>query len=115
MNTDYDEPWRNEIGDFEIYSKSKHDPIAYADSDRFRNRIIACVNACAGMEDPEKEINDLKNQVKHWKSNHDNQVKIKSILIQRPDLRDRANRIQKLIEDNKSINSLLNDINKIIM
>jgi hypothetical protein len=34
----------------------------------------------------------------HWKANHDNQVAIKSAIIQRPDLGDRAQRIEAMRE-----------------
>jgi allantoicase len=47
-------------------------------------------------------INKLRAEVAQWKANHDNQVKLKSILIQRPDLGDRAERIQKLINENSA-------------
>jgi hypothetical protein len=34
-----------------------------------------------------------------WKANHDNQVALKSMLIERPDLGDRASRITELISE----------------
>lgn len=46
-----------------------------------------------------RERDDARAEAAHWKANHDNQVKIKSILIQRPDLGDRSQRIEKLIKE----------------
>lgn len=46
------------------------------------------------------EIRRLQAERDHWKANHDNQVAIKSALISRPDLCDRAPRIEKLIAEN---------------
>ncbi len=42
----------------------------------------------------------LEAEAAEWKANHDNQVKLKSVLINRPDLRDRAERMQKFIDEN---------------
>lgn len=39
---------------------------------------------------------ELESEVAHWKSNHDNQKALKSQLMDRPDLRDRANSIWRL-------------------
>ena len=41
-------------------------------------------------------IQELEEEVNHWKSNHDNQKTLKSQLMDRPDLKDRAASIQKL-------------------
>jgi len=57
---DFDTPWASEIGDFEIYSKSEHNATAYAESARIRDRIIKCINACAGMQDPAAEIQAMR-------------------------------------------------------
>lgn len=51
----------------------------------------------------EGEIEALKAEAAKWKANHDNQVKLKSLLINRPDLGDRAPRIQKLLDENARI------------
>lgn len=48
----------------------------------------------------EGEIEDLKAEAAKWKANHDNQVKLKSLLINRPDLGDRAPKIQKMLDEN---------------
>jgi len=55
----------------------------------------------------ERELNDARAELAHWKANHDNQVKIKSTLIERPDLGDRASKIQKLIEENAAMREAL--------
>jgi hypothetical protein len=46
-----------------------------------------------------RERDEARAEAAHWKSNHDNQVAIKSALIQRPDLGDRAQRIATLIKE----------------
>jgi len=58
----------------------------------------------------ERELNDARAELAHWKANHDNQVKIKSTLIERPDLGDRAPKIQKLIEENAAMREALEAI-----
>lgn len=45
----------------------------------------------------------LEDELNQWKANHDNQVKLKSLLINRPDLGDRAPRIQKMLDENKHL------------
>lgn len=57
----------------------------------------------------QEELNDARAELAHWKANHDNQVKIKSTLIQRPDLGDRAPRIQKLIEENETMREAIRE------
>lgn len=47
----------------------------------------------------ERELNEARAEAAKWKANHDNQVALKSVIIQRPDLRDRAERVQSLIEE----------------
>lgn len=50
---DYGEPWRPS----QMWSTGYERAGAVAfDSNKHRDRIIACVNACAGMADPAKEI-----------------------------------------------------------
>jgi hypothetical protein len=51
----------------------------------------------------ERERDEARAEAAHWKSNHDNQVAIKSALIQRPDLGDRAQRIEMLIKDRATL------------
>ena len=46
----------------------------------------------------ERERDKALAEAAHWKANHDNQVAIKSALIQRPDLGDRAQRIEAIRE-----------------
>lgn len=57
---DFGEPWQNELGDFEIYPRTGGDATAYAEGAKTRDRVIACVNACAGMSDPAAEIQALR-------------------------------------------------------
>jgi N-acetylmuramoyl-L-alanine amidase CwlA len=57
-----------------------------------------------------KSLDTLNKEIKKWKSNHDNQVKLKSILIQRPDLKDRANRMAKFIQENTELKTKLQEL-----
>lgn len=57
-----------------------------------------------------KSLDTLDKEIKKWKSNHDNQVKLKSILIQRPDLKDRANRMAKFIQENTELKTKLQEL-----
>jgi len=51
-----------------------------------------------GLQKLERERDEARAEAAKWKANHDNQVALKSAIIQRPDLRDRAERVQGLIE-----------------
>ena len=51
---DFGEPWQNELGDFEIYPRTGGDATAYAEGAKTRDRVIACVNACALLLDGAK-------------------------------------------------------------
>lgn len=51
----------------------------------------------------EKRIAELESQVTHWKSNHDEQLKVKRQLLDRPDLQDRAASIKKLEAENNKL------------
>lgn len=62
----------------------------------------------------ERELNDARAELAHWKANHDNQVKIKSTLIERPDLEDRASKIQKLIEENAAMREAIMEAHDLI-
>lgn len=68
------------------------DDILYANG---QSTNIACSEA---EEEFWARIKELESQVNHWKSNHDNQKTLKSQLMDRPDLKDRAASIQKLQE-----------------
>lgn len=61
---DFGEPWQNELGDFEIYPRTGGDATAYAEGAKTRDRVIACVNACAGMADPATEIQAMREAIK---------------------------------------------------
>lgn len=43
----------------------------------------------------------------HWKANHDNAVAIKAAVLDRPDLGDRAKRVQELIAENTALRGLV--------
>lgn len=54
----------------------------------------------------ERELAAAQAETAKWKAAHDNQVKIKSILIQRPDLGDRAKRIERILTENLHLNEI---------
>lgn len=60
----------------------------------------------------ERERDEARREAAKWKSNHDNQVAIKSVLIQRPDLRDRAQRIEALIKENQALREARAELNQ---
>lgn len=62
---DFGEPWQNELGDFEIYPRTGGDATAYAEGAKTRDRVIACVNACAGMANPAAEIQAMRDERNH--------------------------------------------------
>jgi hypothetical protein len=47
----------------------------------------------------ERERDEARIDAAMWKSNHDNQVELKSIISKRGDLKDRAPRVEKLIAE----------------
>jgi hypothetical protein len=47
----------------------------------------------------ERERDEARRDAATWKSNHDNQVELKSIISKRGDLKDRAPRVEKLIAE----------------
>ena len=67
-------------------------------------------NWCIADVCSRETMNILNKEIKQWKANHDNQVKLKSILIQRPDLKDRANRMSKFIEENQKLQTRLGEL-----
>ena len=67
-------------------------------------------NWCIADVCSRETMNTLNKEIKQWKANHDNQVKLKSILIQRPDLKDRANRMSKFIEENQKLQTRLQEL-----
>ena len=53
------------------------------------------------------EFARLKAELHHWKANHCNQVSIKSAILDRPDLGDRAKKVQKLVKDNEALRRII--------
>jgi hypothetical protein len=47
----------------------------------------------------ERERDEARAEAAKWKANHDNQVALKSAIIQRPDLGDRSERVHALIKN----------------
>lgn len=47
----------------------------------------------------ERRLAEAREQTAMWKANHDNQVSLKAMLMDRPDLGDRASRIAELIRE----------------
>ena len=50
-----------------------------------------------------RERDEARKQGAMWKSNHDNQVALKAMLMDRPDLGDRASRISELIRERDEV------------
>jgi N-acetylmuramoyl-L-alanine amidase CwlA len=67
-------------------------------------------NWCIADVCSRENIDALNKEIKQWKANHDNQVKLKSILIDRPDMKDRANRMSKFIEENQKLQTSLQEL-----
>lgn len=67
------EPWKTiewDDGSTGIYTNTD-DRIAeidYYDNQHDARRIVACVNACAGMDDPDTELSALRAQVEEWET-----------------------------------------------
>lgn len=51
----------------------------------------------------ERERDEARAEAAKWKANHDNQVALKSAIIQRPDLRDRSERVEALIKERDAL------------
>ncbi len=58
----------------------------------------------------ERERDEARKKAAMWKANHDNQVALKSAIIQRPDLKDRAERVQMLIAERDEARRLIREI-----
>ena len=59
------------------------------------------------MDSHERIVADLRIDRDKWKANHDNQVMLKRIISERPDLRDRALLVAKLITNRDKAVKLL--------
>jgi tetratricopeptide (TPR) repeat protein len=57
-----------------------------------------------------RECDEAKKQAAMWKANHDNQVSLKAMLMDRPDLGDRAYRIAELIRERDEARKDLQEI-----
>jgi hypothetical protein len=57
--------------------------------------------------DVESVVASLMADRDHWKANHDNAVAIKAAVLDRPDLGDRAKRVQELIGENTILRGLV--------
>lgn len=68
------EPWctnGREIGDSPMMYTKISNSISgnsYEQAEANAARIVACVNACGGMEDPAREIAELRQAVEYWKT-----------------------------------------------
>jgi hypothetical protein len=68
MPKSFKEPWRYEEDKYRLASVlTKDDVVVFTDYDAMApewvellKRIVACVNACAGMEDPEREMAQIR-------------------------------------------------------
>jgi hypothetical protein len=55
-----------------------------------------------------RERDEAREEAAMWKSNHDNQAALKSMLMERPDLGDRASRIAELISERDRLAEAVN-------
>lgn len=72
--------------------------------------LIATTSATHAIQEIERQRDKALAEAKMWKANHDNQVKLKATLMDRPDLADRALRMQQLITER---NDLLAEIERL--
>lgn len=63
QTTDYGEPWQP-MGDDEIWSDNEDEGTLAVANGCIRERIIASVNACAGMADPAAEIASMREAIR---------------------------------------------------
>ena len=56
-----------------------------------------------------EQRDEAREELAMWKSNHDNQVALKSMLIERPDLGDRASRIAELISERDRLQKIVDE------
>jgi hypothetical protein len=75
---DFGEPW-NSSGKFQDIAYTKTGMVG-ADSQLYRDRIIACVNACAGIADPAREIASLRDYAGRT---HELATKVSIVVAQR--------------------------------
>jgi hypothetical protein len=54
-----------------------------------------------------EERDEARKETLHWRANHDNQAKIKAAILNRPDLGDRARKVQALMEENRRLKEAL--------
>ena len=76
---DYGEPWQP-MGDDEIWSDNEDEGTLAVANGCIRERIVACVNACAGMADPAKEIANLRDYAGRT---HELATKVSIVVAQR--------------------------------
>lgn len=77
----------------------------------FHNGKIYAEDAAAQFSEIFQQVGILEKDRDHWRANHDNQKKLKEILTDRPDLADRAARMQELIFERDFVMEELADAN----
>jgi hypothetical protein len=73
----------------------------------WRKLRVLCKQLDEDANDRLKERDEAMEQAAMWKANHDNQVSLKAMLMDRPDLGDRASRIAELIRERNEARELL--------
>jgi hypothetical protein len=76
----------------------------------WRNLRVLCRQLDEDANDRLQERDEAKKQAAMWKANHDNQVSLKAMLMDRPDLGDRAYRIAELIRERDEAREALREI-----
>lgn len=98
MPKSFKEPWRYEADKYRLAAvMTKDDDVVFSDYDgedeewvQRLKRIVACVNACAGMEDPEKDMAEIRQIETLVQNARDSQAETKTslpwALVQRCDV-----------------------------
>lgn len=60
------------------------------------------------LQTAEARIIELEKEVAHWEANHNNQVKLKAAIMDRPDLKDRAEKVLAMQRDIDLLSGCLN-------
>ena len=75
-------------------------PTPETDSVEFAQRGLLCGGANLSLARRlERERDEARKEAAMWKANHDNQVKLKAALMDRPDLGDRARKVVSLAKE----------------
>ncbi len=80
------------------------------ETDAFQASGKAHYMACEFARRLERERDEAREESKMWKANHDNQVKLKSALMDRHDLGDRARKVVALAKERDEARELAREL-----